>query len=333
MDTQALSALLGPVKRKLGAPDESSWRPSGVTTTGTPGSDSTRSPQSASERAREKLRRQRALAEEAQLATAEERRQTLPPTETFPCSNVRDDKSCTGSIVQGYRRGETGLVYPYTVPCQVCSAVRVFDPRAAMEECFAFVEGEVRRDFGQKLRTPADEVHEPDPASKGKFIATNRAALAALKDLGRGRRGLILTGEPEAGKTFLALHGLKRVIVELKQWALFLPEYQLDWAFQKAAYPNDQQEYAVRIVSRATNASWLALDDLAMLRNAGPNFVDQLDRLIHVRHAACRGFLVTTNSSLDGLRKTLGPRATSRLLDVCGEPVEVIGQWRSGRTA
>ena len=72
----------------------------------------------------------------------------------------------------------------------------------------------------------------------------------------------------------------------------------------------------------------LILDDLGA-QNDKPWVMEQFYVLVNERMLAKRAVIVTTNDSIEELGPQVGRRVTSRLLEICGEPIQFTGfDWR-----
>jgi DNA replication protein DnaC len=69
----------------------------------------------------------------------------------------------------------------------------------------------------------------------------------------------------------------------------------------------------------------LHLDDLGAERRTDW-VLEQLYSIVNERWQNQRSITVTTNMSLDNLREQVGRRTVSRLVEICGDPIPVMGQ-------
>ena len=53
--------------------------------------------------------------------------------------------------------------------------------------------------------------------------------------------------------------------------------------------------------------------------------LEQLYALVNERYEAQRSIAVTTNLEPDELEEQIGPRTVSRLVEICGDPLELRG--------
>ncbi|MGB6423654.1 MAG: ATP-binding protein [Solirubrobacterales bacterium] len=139
-------------------------------------------------------------------------------------------------------------------------------------------------------------------------------------------RGLWIQGGTGTGKTTLAMLVSKAALDAGRTAAIYsLPGLlaRIRRTFDGEAGEDTYFTFFNRLIS----VDLLHLDDLGA-ENRTEWVLEQLYAIIDRRYSDQRSILVTTNLSERELREQLGERITSRLVEVCGDPLELPGDDR-----
>jgi DNA replication protein DnaC len=139
-------------------------------------------------------------------------------------------------------------------------------------------------------------------------------------------RGLWIQGGTGTGKTTLAMLVSKAALDAGRTAAIYsLPGLlaRIRRTFDAEAGEDTYFTFFNRLIS----VDLLHLDDLGA-ENRTEWVLEQLYAIIDRRYSDQRSILVTTNLRERELREQLGERITSRLVEVCGDPLELPGDDR-----
>jgi len=136
-------------------------------------------------------------------------------------------------------------------------------------------------------------------------------------------RGLWFTGDLGTGKTSLAMLVSQEAERHGRSVAIY-PVARL-LAEIKDTYDRDTGSSYMSLFERLCSVDLLHLDDLGAERRTDW-VLEQLYSIINERWQDERSILVTTNiTDLDELREQIGARTVSRLAEICGDPVPIMG--------
>jgi DNA replication protein DnaC len=129
-------------------------------------------------------------------------------------------------------------------------------------------------------------------------------------DVGTGKTSLamlISKAAQEAGRS-VAIYSVPRLIAEIRD-----------------TYDSESADSYMRFFRRLCAVDLLHLDDLGAERTTDW-VLEQLYSIVNERWQDSRSIVVTTNlADLDELRGQLGARTVSRLGEICGEPIPIMG--------
>jgi DNA replication protein DnaC len=139
-------------------------------------------------------------------------------------------------------------------------------------------------------------------------------------------KGLWFQGDVGTGKTSLAML-VSRSALELgRSVAIYsVPRLLSDI---KATYEADTPGSYGELFRRLCEVDLLHLDDLGAERKT-EWVLEQLYAIVNERWQDQRSIVVTTNiTHLGELREQVGPRTVSRLAEICGDPIPIMGPDR-----
>jgi DNA replication protein DnaC len=136
-------------------------------------------------------------------------------------------------------------------------------------------------------------------------------------------RGLWFTGDLGTGKTSLAMLVSRAAEKQGKSVAIY-PVTRL-LAEIKDTYDSDSTGSYMQLFRRLCSVDLLQLDDLGAEKRT-EWVLEQLYAIVNERWQDERSIVVTTNiTDLDQLRDQIGARTVSRLLEICGDPLPIMG--------
>jgi DNA replication protein DnaC len=140
--------------------------------------------------------------------------------------------------------------------------------------------------------------------------------------LGEGR-GLWFYGDLGTGKTSLAMLVSKTALEAGRSVAIYSVPRLL--AEIKETFDREHAESYMQLFRRLCAVDLLHLDDLGAERTT-EWVLEQLYAIVNERWQDNRAIVVTTNlQNLDELREQLGARTVSRLAEICGDPIPIMG--------
>ncbi|MEX1141826.1 MAG: ATP-binding protein [Thermoleophilaceae bacterium] len=136
-------------------------------------------------------------------------------------------------------------------------------------------------------------------------------------------RGLWFTGDVGTGKTSLAMLVSQAAEKAGRSVAVY-PVTRL-LAEIRDTYDSDSRGSYMDLFRRLCSVDLLHLDDLGAEKRTDW-VLEQLYAIVNERWQDERSIVVTTNiHDLDELREQIGRRTVSRLLEICGEPLPMMG--------
>jgi DNA replication protein DnaC len=136
-------------------------------------------------------------------------------------------------------------------------------------------------------------------------------------------RGLWFTGDVGTGKTSLAM--LVALAAEKAGRSVAIYPVTRLLAEIKDTYDSQSSGSYMQLFRRLSSVDLLQLDDLGAERRTDW-VLEQLYAVVNERWQDERSIVVTTNTTdLDALRQQVGSRTVSRLLEICGEPLPIMG--------
>jgi DNA replication protein DnaC len=151
------------------------------------------------------------------------------------------------------------------------------------------------------VRTYTDQIEDSIASGRGLWfygdVGTGKTSLAMLVS----RTAL------EAGRS-VAIYSVPRLLAEIKQ-----------------TFDRERTDSYMQLFRRLCSVDLLHLDDLGAERTT-EWVLEQLYSIVNERWQDGRSIVVTTNlQSLDELREQLGARTVSRLTEICGDPIPIMG--------
>jgi DNA replication protein DnaC len=136
--------------------------------------------------------------------------------------------------------------------------------------------------------------------------------------------GLWFWGKVGTGKTALAMLVSKLALEAGHTVAIYsLPKLlaRIRATYERELGGDSYGEFFDRVVS----ADLLHIDDLGAEKRTDW-VLEQLYAIVNERYEAARSMVVTTNLGEDDLAAQIGRRTVSRLLEICGSPLQVSGE-------
>ena len=134
-------------------------------------------------------------------------------------------------------------------------------------------------------------------------------------------RGIWFVGDVGTGKTTLAMLVSKAAIEAGRSVAI----YSLPRLLCLLRESMTTEEGLLSLVDDLSSVDLLHLDDLGAER-ATDWVLEQLYAIVNARYEEQRGLVITTNLDPDELTDQLGPRILSRIREICGDPVLLMGE-------
>ena len=136
-------------------------------------------------------------------------------------------------------------------------------------------------------------------------------------------RGLWFYGDVGTGKTSLAMIVSKAAIDAGHSVAIYSVPHLL--ADIKETYEDGSGQSYMQLFRRLSRVDLLHLDDLGAEKRT-EWVLEQLYSIVNERWQDERSIVVTTNiTDLDELREQVGARTVSRLTEICGDPIPIMG--------
>jgi DNA replication protein DnaC len=137
-------------------------------------------------------------------------------------------------------------------------------------------------------------------------------------------RGLWFAGDVGTGKTSLAML-VSKVAEERGRSVAIYPVARL-LAEIKNTYDREIGDSYLSLFGKLCTVDLLHLDDLGAEKRT-EWVLEQLYSIVNERWQDERSIVVTTNiTDLDELRTEIGARTVSRLTEICGDPIPIMGQ-------
>ncbi|HEX8121595.1 MAG TPA: ATP-binding protein [Solirubrobacteraceae bacterium] len=159
-------------------------------------------------------------------------------------------------------------------------------------------------------------VHMPDTVVR----EVRRFTREIDRNLDQGR-GIWFVGDVGTGKTTLAMLVSKAAIEAGRSAAI----YSLPRLLGVLRESMSSEEGLLRLVDDLSQVDLLHLDDLGAER-ATDWVLEQLYAIVNARYEEQRSLVITTNLQPEELADQLGPRIVSRINEICGDPVLLMGE-------
>ena len=125
------------------------------------------------------------------------------------------------------------------------------------------------------------------------------------------------------GKTTLAMLVSKAALEAGRSVAIY--SVPLLFAEIRKTYEDDARTLYAAFFRRLCEVDLLRLDDLGAEKRQTEWVLEQLYSLVNERWQDERSIVVTSNLGLDGLREQIGVRTVSRLDEICGPALPIMG--------
>jgi DNA replication protein DnaC len=230
---------------------------------------------------------------------------------TSRAREVRDnfcpDGQCDGS---GWILGEDDVARPCS-----CRAGRV--SRLKLRP----IGSGVPRRFLREASFDRNPIREMDPLVLDDI---RRFIRDVAENVGAGK-GRWFYGDVGTGKTLLAMLISKAALEAGMSVAIYSVPRLL--AEIKETYEESSKGSYMDLFRRLCAVDLLHLDDLGAERRT-EWVLEQLYSIVNERWQDERSIVVTTNLDLDELREQVGWRTVSRLMEICGDPIPIMGPDR-----
>jgi DNA replication protein DnaC len=152
-----------------------------------------------------------------------------------------------------------------------------------------------------------------------------RAYVRRVEENVRAGRGRWFYGDVGTGKTLLAMLISKAALDAGMSVAIYSVPVLL--ATIKETYEERSDGSYMDLFRRLSEVDLLHLDDLGAERRT-EWVLEQLYSIVNERWQEERPIVVTTNLDIDELREQVGWRTVSRLMEICDEPIPIMGPDR-----
>ena len=177
----------------------------------------------------------------------------------------------------------------------------------------------VPRRFLREASFDRNPVRDLDPL----VLRDTRAFIRDVeRNLAEGR-GRWFYGDVGTGKTLLAMLISKAALEAGRSVAIYSVPRLL--AEIKETYEASSGMSYMDLFGRLCTVDLLHLDDLGAERRT-EWVLEQLYSIVNERWQDQRPIVVTTNLVLDELREQVGWRTVSRLIEICGDPIPIMGR-------
>ena len=177
----------------------------------------------------------------------------------------------------------------------------------------------VPRRFLREASFERNPVRDLDPL----VLRDTRAFIRDVeRNLAEGR-GRWFYGDVGTGKTLLAMLISKAALEAGRSVAIYSVPRLL--AEIKETYEASSGMSYMDLFGRLCTVDLLHLDDLGAERRT-EWVLEQLYSIVNERWQDQRPIVVTTNLVLDELREQVGWRTVSRLIEICGDPIPIMGR-------
>lgn len=169
-------------------------------------------------------------------------------------------------------------------------------------------------------RPPLPLIESLNPAP----VKAVRRYAGAIGERLAGGQGLWLMGSVGTGKTTLAMLVSKAALEAGHSVAIYsLPDLLRDIRRTFGDLPGAPSHD--EFFERLTSVDLLHLDDLGAEKSS-EWVLEELYSLINRRYEDQRSVVVTTNLDQDELKRQIGERTVSRLVEICGDPLPLEGE-------
>ena len=136
-------------------------------------------------------------------------------------------------------------------------------------------------------------------------------------------RGIWFHGDVGTGKTTLAMLISAEALKRGHSVAIYsLPRLL---GILRETFQEESEASLTQLLDRLAAVELLHIDDVGA-EQSSPWVLEQLYAIVNARYEERRSLVITTNLDLDRLTEQLGPRIVSRIREVCGDPVLLMGE-------
>lgn len=148
------------------------------------------------------------------------------------------------------------------------------------------------------------------------------AELDANLDTGRG---LWFMGDVGTGKTTLAMLVSKTALERRRTVAIYSVPRLLSEL--RKTFGEDSEVSYLNLIDSLTSVDLLHLDDVGAEKSS-EWVLEQLYAIVNARYEEQKAVVITTNLQPDALSEQITERTTSRLMEMCGDPLPLFGEDR-----
>jgi DNA replication protein DnaC len=167
---------------------------------------------------------------------------------------------------------------------------------------------------------------EPVASMNGALIREVREYVRAIRERLDEGRGLWFTGDVGTGKTTLAMLVSKAAMEADRTVAIYsLPRLL---GLLRDSYGDDAPYSLNELLDRLCAVDLLHVDDVGA-EQSSPWVLEQLYTIVNTRYEDGKAIVLTTNlDPTTELREQIGTRTVSRLVEMCGDPIQLFGSDR-----
>jgi DNA replication protein DnaC len=149
-----------------------------------------------------------------------------------------------------------------------------------------------------------------------------RAYVDALDQNLADGRGIWFQGDIGTGKTTLAMLISATALREGHSVAIYsLPRLL---GLLRETFDDESEASLSTLLDRLAAVELLHIDDVGA-EQSSPWVLEQLYTMVNTRYEDGRAMVLTTNLPLEALREQIGDRTVSRLVEMCGDPIQLFG--------
>ncbi|MEJ7892585.1 MAG: ATP-binding protein [Solirubrobacteraceae bacterium] len=136
-------------------------------------------------------------------------------------------------------------------------------------------------------------------------------------------RGLWFMGDVGTGKTTLAMLVSKTALERRRTVAIYSVPRLLSEL--RKTFGDDSEVSYLHLVDSLTSVDLLHLDDVGAEKTS-EWVLEQLYAIVNARYEEQKAVVITTNLQPDALSDQITERTTSRLMEMCGDPLPLFGE-------
>jgi len=136
-------------------------------------------------------------------------------------------------------------------------------------------------------------------------------------------RGLWFMGDVGTGKTTLAMLVSKSALDAGRSVAIYsLPRLLAEI---RTTFDDSSDRSYVGLLDKLSSVDLLHIDDVGAEKSSDW-VLEQLYSIVNARYEDERAIVLTTNLDPEALAEQITPRTVSRLMEICGDPLPLLGQ-------